>query len=64
VTHDMPPAVVRVNEQRQPPCPKCGATMIVRIAKRGEHKGNKFYACPNYPECRSFIPIKEGLTTD
>ncbi len=64
VTPDIPPAAARGNEQRQPLCPKCGATMVVRVAKRGEHKGNKFYACPNYPECKSFIPIKENATID
>jgi hypothetical protein len=40
-----------------PLCPKCGTPMVVRVASRGEHKGQQFYACPNYPNCKSLLPI-------
>ncbi|PWL97975.1 MAG: hypothetical protein DBY09_05845 [Selenomonadales bacterium] len=33
-------------------CPKCGATLIVREVKRGKNKGNSFYGCSNFPQCR------------
>jgi hypothetical protein len=35
-----------------PTCPKCGVPMILRTASRGEHQGESFYGCPNYPRCR------------
>lgn len=33
-------------------CPKCGAKLIVREVKRGKNKGNSFYGCSNFPQCR------------
>ena len=39
-----------------PLCPSCSVPMVVRTAKRGSHKGEQFYACPNYPECKELIP--------
>ncbi len=40
-------------ETRQ--CPKCGAPMILREGKRGEHKGDKFWGCSTYPKCKSIV---------
>lgn len=47
-------------------CPNCENGMIVeRISKRGRSKGQKFYACDQYPTCKSTytslddIPKKE-----
>lgn len=34
-----------------PMCPKCGAKMVERVAKRGKNAGEPFWACPRYPEC-------------
>ena len=33
-------------------CPRCKSKLTLRIAKRGENKGNQFYGCSNYPKCR------------
>ena len=55
---DVLPASVRVSAEGVPLCPKCGAPMIIRVAQRGQHKGDKFYACSTYPECRGILPIK------
>ena len=33
-------------------CPKCGAALIKRLAKRGAMAGNAFYGCASYPKCR------------
>lgn len=41
--------------QATPPCPKCGADMIMRVAKKGQNKGNKFLGCSNFPQCRCII---------
>lgn len=33
-------------------CPRCGGTLVLRVAKKGENAGNSFYGCANYPKCR------------
>jgi len=38
-----------------PACPKCGATMVSRTAKRGANAGNTFWGCPKYPACRGIV---------
>jgi hypothetical protein len=43
---------------KMPSCPKCGARMVVRVARQGQHKGQAFYACPNYPQCKTAMPIE------
>jgi hypothetical protein len=36
-----------------PSCPKCGASMVLREVKQdGPRKGEKFWGCPNFPQCR------------
>lgn len=32
-------------------CPKCGSILVVKEAKKGFHKGNKFYGCASFPNC-------------
>lgn len=32
-------------------CPRFGGKLVVRTAKRGEHVGNQFYRCENFPKC-------------
>jgi hypothetical protein len=56
----MLPAVMNTSPQDgdgSPSCPKCGATMLVRVAGKGPRQGQQFYACPNYPQCKSTIPL-------
>lgn len=33
-------------------CPECGAELLLRTAKHGEHSGENFYGCSNYPKCK------------
>ncbi len=33
-------------------CPKCGANLILRTAKKGSNAGNQFWGCNNFPKCR------------
>jgi hypothetical protein len=40
-----------------PLCPKCGIPMVLRTASQGDHKGQQFYGCQNYPRCREVMPI-------
>ena len=41
-----------------PLCPRCGVSMVLRTARRGQHKGEQFYGCPNYPECREITSLE------
>lgn len=43
----------------KPTCPKCGAAMVLRTAKKRKHKGKKFYGCTNYPQCHGILPIEK-----
>jgi len=42
-----------------PRCPKCGAFLVERTAKRGAHAGQRFWGCPNYPACRYILAIPD-----
>lgn len=33
-------------------CPKCGATLVLRTARKGDNAGNQFYGCSAFPKCR------------
>lgn len=39
-------------------CPRCGAPMVLRTAKRGERAGKQFYGCSKYPSCRGIVNIE------
>lgn len=41
----MPPKAARM-------CPKCGAKLVERLAKRGPNVGNTFIGCSAFPKCR------------
>ncbi len=47
---------IQVEESVVPLCPKCGIPMVLRTATQGNHKGNQFYGCLNYPQCREIKP--------
>lgn len=40
-----------------PKCPECGAVMRLRVAKRGGNAGNRFWSCPNWPDCKGTRPF-------
>ena len=33
-------------------CPRCGAELVLRTAKKGQNVGNQFYGCSSFPKCR------------
>ena len=35
-----------------PNCPKCGRSMVKRIAKKGANAGGRFWGCSGFPICR------------
>lgn len=41
-------------------CPRCGAPMVRRRARKGANAGKEFYGCSNFPQCRCIINIKES----
>jgi hypothetical protein len=38
-------------------CPKCSASMVKRVAKKGTHAGEEFWACSAFPKCRTIEAI-------
>ncbi|MFN3652643.1 MAG: DUF2726 domain-containing protein [Armatimonadota bacterium] len=40
-----------------PTCPNCSVPMTLRNATRGANAGGEFWGCPNYPKCRSVLPV-------
>lgn len=42
-----------------PSCPKCGRTMVLRIARQGRHAGERFWGCSGFPECRKTLSLDE-----
>jgi restriction system protein len=39
-------------------CPKCGSSMVLREAKKGQNAGKKFWGCKNFPQCRGILTAK------
>ena len=35
-----------------PSCPRCGSTMVHRVARRGRNAGGSFWGCSRFPRCR------------
>ncbi|MGN0666312.1 MAG: NERD domain-containing protein [Huintestinicola sp.] len=33
-------------------CPRCGAKLVLRTARKGENSGNQFWGCSAFPKCR------------
>ena len=45
--------IVAEKEKRNAPsCPKCGSSMVLRKAKKGQNAGKEFWGCSNFPKCR------------
>lgn len=42
----------RHNPDADQVCPKCGAGMVRRQARRGRNAGNEFWGCSQFPACR------------
>lgn len=47
-----PSVVGLIEENTVPSCPKCGASMVKRTAKKGNRLGESFWGCSSYPGCR------------
>ena len=42
---------------KEPSCPRCGGSMVKRIAKQGSNAGGAFWGCTAFPKCRGVISI-------
>ena len=42
-------------------CPKCGKSLKIRVAKRGDNVGRSFWVCPDYPQCQTAILIENSI---
>ncbi len=45
------------SETEEKVCPRCGAKLTLRTAKRGNNAGNQFYGCSAFPKCRYIMNI-------
>jgi restriction system protein len=45
--------------QQPPSCPKCGAGMVLRAARKGANAGASFWGCSRFPNCRGVLAAKE-----
>lgn len=50
-------SVAEVSGQREPACPRCGNSMVKRIAKQGSNAGGTFWGCIAFPACRGIASI-------
>lgn len=51
------PTITESRPQENPLCPRCGNPMILRTAKRGDNRGNRFWGCSGYPKCRFIVNL-------
>ena len=39
-------------------CPKCGATMKIRMATKGAYSGKQFLGCSTFPQCKGIVSLE------
>ena len=54
------PTITESLTQANPLCPRCGNPMVLRTAKRGDNRGNRFWGCSGYPKCRFIVNLTEN----
>lgn len=42
-----------------PACPRCGGSMVRRVAKMGSNAGKSFWGCSAFPSCKGIVPIDD-----
>lgn len=50
-----------IEDEEEQRCPKCGAEMVLRTAKRGANAGKEFWGCVNYPKCREIVTLSSSV---
>mgnify|MGYP001221654385 CR=1 FL=1 len=56
--NEAPMPDVQTDNPEAPICEKCGADMVKRQAKKGQHAGKWFWACTKFPKCRAVVAIE------
>jgi len=51
------PSIAAATASAAPICPRCGKVMVLRVASKGTTKGERFWGCPAYPQCRAIVSI-------
>ena len=49
--------VEKASDSAEVICPRCGASMVLRKAKRGDNAGIEFYGCSTFPKCRGIVQL-------
>lgn len=49
-----------VSKADLPDCPDCGKKMQLRESKKGKSRGETFFGCSGYPECKAIIKADEA----
>ncbi|WP_201596964.1 nuclease-related domain-containing protein [Psychrobacter vallis] len=47
------------NLTQTPTCPRCNAEMVERVAKKGQHQGQTFFGCSQFPKCRGVVNVSQ-----
>lgn len=45
-------------------CPECGGKMASRVARKGKHRGEAFWGCKKYPNCKGILALNKTQGTD
>ena len=53
-------AAASAEVKSSPDCPRCGAAMVLRTAKRGANAGRTFYGCSKYPACKQTVQAAQA----
>jgi len=58
------PEAAKQDAEAVPECPKCSKPMAIRMATKGENKGNEFWGCSGFPECKGTLKIEVVAETE
>ncbi len=50
--------LVKVNGFNIPTCVNCNTKMVKRVSQKPQNKGNEFWGCKNYPQCKNTLRIR------
>lgn len=51
-------APVAAKTAAEPSCPRCGSSMVRRVARQGANAGREFFGCSAYPRCNGISVIQ------
>lgn len=45
-------------DYKTPSCPRCDIKLVLRMTKKGGNKGQQFWGCGNFPQCRYTMQLR------